>query len=93
MNQEKIENLLHQLSDRLIARGLVGEIALYGGAAMVLALKQRCRRSVRSETGEIYEKVTEVSFHNGFDKDWLNDAVNGFLSEKMIFCLSETIRA
>lgn len=41
MNQEKIENLLHQLSDRLIARGLVGEIALYGGAAMVLAHRAR----------------------------------------------------
>ena len=86
MNQEKIENLLHQLSDRLIARGLVGEIALYGGAAMVLA--HRARLSTKDVDAvfvpkqEIYQEVAEVSFHNDVDKDWLNDAVKGFLSEK-----------
>ena len=86
MNQEKIENLLHQLSDRLIARGLVGEIALYGGAAMVLA--HRARLSTKDVDAvfvpkqEIYQEVTEVAFHNDVDKDWINDAVKGFLSEK-----------
>lgn len=37
MTLEEIENLLRQLSDRLVDRGLVGEIAIYGGAAMLLA--------------------------------------------------------
>lgn len=86
MNQDEIENLLRQLSDRLAARGLVGEIALYGGAAMVLA--HRARLSTKDVDAvfvpkqEIYQEVAEVAFHNDLDKDWLNDAVKGFLSEK-----------
>jgi hypothetical protein len=41
MSHHEIESLLGQLSDRLVARGVVGEIAIYGGVAMVLAHRSR----------------------------------------------------
>jgi len=86
MNNEEIETLLRLLSERLVARGLVGEVALYGGAAMVLA--HRARLSTKDVDAvfvpkqEIYQSVAEVAAEQGVEKDWLNDAVKGFLSEK-----------
>jgi hypothetical protein len=85
MNNEEIETLLRQLSDRLVARGLVGEVALYGGAAMVLAHRARISTkdvdAVFVPKQEIYQAVAEVAAAAGIEKDWLNDAVKGFLSE------------
>ena len=86
MNNEEIETLLRLLSERLVARGLVGEVALYGGAAMVLA--HRARLSTKDVDAvfvpkqEIYQSAAEVAAEQGVEKDWLNDAVKGFLSEK-----------
>jgi hypothetical protein len=86
MSHEEIENLLRNLSDRLVAQGLVGEVALYGGAAMVLG--HRARLSTKDVDAvfvpkqEIYQAVAEVADAAGLEKDWLNDAVKGFLSEK-----------
>lgn len=86
MNHEEIENLLRQLSDRLVARGLVGEIAIYGGATMLLAHRSRLSTkdvdAVFVPKQEIYQSVAEVAAAAGVEKDWLNDAVKGFLSEK-----------
>lgn len=85
MNNEEIETLLRQLSERLVARGLVGEVALYGGAAMVLAHRARISTkdvdAVFVPKQEIYQAVAEVAAAAGVEKDWLNDAVKGFLSE------------
>ena len=86
MSHEEIENLLCNLSDRLVAQGLVGEVAPYGGAAMVLG--HRARLSTKDVDAvfvpkqEIYQAVAEVADAAGLEKDWLNDAVKGFLSEK-----------
>ena|GEM_PF-2565525 len=41
MDRDEIETLLRELSERLVQRDLVGEIAIYGGAAMVLAHRSR----------------------------------------------------
>jgi hypothetical protein len=41
MQQEQIVAYLTRLSELLAARNVVGEIVLYGGAAMVLAHKAR----------------------------------------------------
>jgi hypothetical protein len=86
MSHDEIESLLGQLSDRLVARGVVGEIAIYGGAAMVLA--HRARLSTKDVDAvfvpkqEVYQAVAEVADAAKVEKDWLNDAVKGFLSEK-----------
>jgi hypothetical protein len=86
MSHDELESLLGQLSDRLVARGVVGEIAIYGGAAMVLA--HRARLSTKDVDAvfvpkqEVYQAVAEVADAAKVEKDWLNDAVKGFLSEK-----------
>jgi hypothetical protein len=89
LSHDKIESLLGQLSDRLVARGVVGEIAIYGGAAMVLAhrscLSTKDVDAVFVPKQEVYQAVAEVADADGVEKDWLNDAVKGFLSEKMNF--------
>jgi hypothetical protein len=78
--------MLRLLSERLVQRGLVGELALYGGAAMVLAHRSRSSTkdvdAVFVPKQEVYQAVAEVAAAAGVDKDWLNDAVKGFLSEK-----------
>jgi hypothetical protein len=86
LDQEKIESLLCQLSDRLVERGVVGEVALYGGAAMVLAHRARLSTkdvdAVFVPKSEVYHAAHAVAAEAGIEKDWLNDAVKGFLSEK-----------
>ena len=86
MHHNEIESLLRKLSDRLIERGVVGEVALYGGSAMVLA--HRARLSTKDVDAvfvpkqEVYQAVAEVAAIAEVENDWLNDAVKGFLSEK-----------
>ncbi len=86
LDQDKIESLLGQLSARLVERGMVGEVALYGGAAMVLAHRARLSTkdvdAVFVPKSEVYHAAHEVAEEAGIERDWLNDAVKGFLSEK-----------
>ena len=86
MDREQIELLLRRLSDFLTQRGLVGEIALYGGAAMVLAHQARLATkdvdAVFVPKREVYEAAAAVALECGAEKDWLNDAVKGFLSDQ-----------
>ena len=86
MSRDEKECLLGQLSDRLVARGIVGEIAIYGGAAMVLAHRSRLSTkdvdAVFVPKQEVFHAVAEVADAAEVGKDWLNDAVKGFLSDK-----------
>jgi len=86
MDREEIELLLRRLSGFLSQRGVVGEIALYGGAAMVLAHRARLATkdvdAVFVPKQEVYEAAAEVARECGAENDWLNDAVKGFLSER-----------
>ena len=86
MERHEIERLLRSLSDLLAQRGVVAEIALYGGAAMVMAHQARLATkdvdAVFVPKREVYEAAGEVAAELGAPRDWLNDAVKGFLSEK-----------
>lgn len=86
MDRDDIEVLLGRLSELLAQRGLVGEIALYGGAAMVLAHRARLATkdvdAVFVPKGEVYQAAAEVAAACGAEADWLNDAVKGFLSDR-----------
>lgn len=86
MNHDEIEKLLRRLSDLLAQRGVVAEIALYGGAAMVMAHRARLATkdvdAVFVPKQEVYQAAGEVAAELGAPRDWLNDAVKGFLSEK-----------
>jgi hypothetical protein len=86
MDQAQIERLLRNLSGLLTQRGVVGEVALYGGAAMVLAHRARLATkdvdAVFVPKKEVYQAASEVAVACGAEKDWLNDAVKGFLSDR-----------
>jgi hypothetical protein len=86
MDRDQIEKLLQALSGVLAQRGVVAEVALYGGAAMVMAHRARLATkdvdAVFVPKREVYEAAAEVAVELGAPRDWLNDAVKGFLSEK-----------
>ncbi|MFZ4484696.1 MAG: DUF6036 family nucleotidyltransferase [Chthoniobacterales bacterium] len=86
MDREEITAYLERLSDALATRGVVGEIVLYGGAAMVLAHQARLSTkdvdAVFLPKSTVYEAAAEVTRDHGAPDGWLNDAVQGFVSEK-----------
>jgi hypothetical protein len=75
-----------RLSDTLGTRNVVGEIVIFGGAAMVLAHQARVSTkdvdAVFAPKDVVYRAADDVAADCGFDEGWLNDAVKGFLSEK-----------
>src|ERR1035437_928134 len=86
MERQEIEAYLARLSDLLGHRNIVGEIVLFGGAAMVLAHKARVSTkdvdAIFVPKAEVYAAASEVTREYGAPEGWLNDAVKGFLSDK-----------
>ena len=78
MEAEQIEFYLEKLSEALERRGVKGEIVLYGGAAMVLALKARPSikdvDAVFVPVDLIYQAAREIEDQYGTPESWLNDA-------------------
>lgn len=86
METEQIKFYLEKLSDALEKKGVQGEIVVYGGAAMVLALKARPSTkdvdAVFAPKEIIYQAAQEVENLHGAPENWLNDAVKGFISSR-----------
>ena len=86
LSLERIEHLLRELDAELGARGATGELYLVGGAVMCLAFG--AREATRDVDGafrpaEVVRQAAEaVAEREGAEKDWLNDAVKGFLSDR-----------
>lgn len=90
MEEVEITGYLSRLSDSLGRRGIVGEIVIFGGAAMVLAHKARVSTkdvdAIFVPKTEVYAAAAEVSREHGAPESWLNDAVKGFVSDKAETC-------
>lgn len=87
LSRIEIERGLALLGARALADGLVLEIAVYGGAAMMLALDARkATRDVdaiaRGDVSAVRRYAAEIAETEGWPPDWLNDAVKGFISPK-----------
>lgn len=84
MNRDKILELLSLLNDKLKRDGIRGEIALYGGAVMCLCLNARGSThdldALFEPKSKIYQLAAEIAEEESIRKDWLNDAVKGFIS-------------
>lgn len=84
--RDQIEHLLRELNAELGTRGATGELYLVGGAVMCLAFG--AREATRDVDGafrpaEVVLAAAEaVAKREGIEKDWLNDAVKGFLSHR-----------
>lgn len=86
MDIHEIEKHFASLSEVLARRNVVGELVLFGGAAMVLAHKARVSTkdvdAVFKPKDAVYQAAAEVARDHGADEGWLNDAVKGFLSSR-----------
>lgn len=86
MDRNQITFFLEKLSEALGEKGVQGEIVVYGGAAMVLALKARVSTkdvdAIFAPKEIIYQVSREIEKLYGAPENWLNDAVKGFISSK-----------
>ncbi|MEI6169121.1 MAG: DUF6036 family nucleotidyltransferase [bacterium] len=84
MDSQEIEAYLARLSELLALNNVVGEIVIFGGAAMVLAHKARLSTkdvdAVFAPKALVYQAAAKVTEECGAAEGWLNDAVKGFLS-------------
>lgn len=86
LSKELILAALARLNELLHEKGVMGELCIFGGAAMVLAFD--ARESTRDVDGifvpkhEVVTSARQVAEEFGFEPDWLNDGVKGFISDK-----------
>lgn len=86
ITQQEIVEALERLGQLAVARGIGIELALVGGALMVLVYE--ARESTRDvdviilaprEAGMVRELAQVVAGERGWPNDWLNDGAKGFL--------------
>lgn len=86
MKRKEIINVLKTLSDNLKNKGIRGDIYLVGGAAMVVAYDTKRETkdvdAIFVPKNEVKKASEEVANALNLKKDWLNDAVKGYFSEK-----------
>lgn len=86
LSKENILAALDRLNKLLHEKGVMGELCIFGGAAMVLAFD--ARESTRDvdgifvPKGEVMAASRIVAEEFGFEPDWLNDGVKGFVSDQ-----------
>ncbi len=85
MTAEEIEKYLSEINDELAAQDIIGEICIYGGAAMCLAFKAR---PATKDVDAIFEPVkiirgaiNKISEKYNLNDGWLNFAVKIFVVE------------
>lgn len=84
LSGDDVLGLLRELGQRLDARGVRGDLFLVGGAAMAVAYgRDRLTRDIDAvfePKTVIYEVAADLAASHGLPSDWLNDAVEGFLT-------------
>ncbi|WP_367871315.1 hypothetical protein [Luteolibacter sp. Populi] len=84
LTKERILAALDELNAILQAKGVTGELCIFGGAAMVLAFDAReSTRDVDAifvPKAEVVDASRQVAEHRGLPESWLNDGVKGFVS-------------
>ena len=89
LSKEQILAALGRLNELLHGKGVMGEVCIFGGAAMVLAFD--ARESTRDVDGifvpkqDVITSAGRVAEEFGFEPDWLNDGVKGFVSDDAEF--------
>lgn len=85
MTAVEIEKYLSEINDELVAQNVIGEICIYGGAAMCLAFKAR---PATKDVDAIFEPVkiirsaiNKISDKYNLNDGWLNFAVKIFVVE------------
>ena len=83
MDKHQIKQSLEKLNGELRVMGVIGEVCLYGGAVMCLLYDARPSTkdvdAVFRPTKQMREAIARVAEAMQLRKDWLNDAVKGFV--------------
>jgi hypothetical protein len=87
LTRETIETAFTELGTAAVGAGKCVDIAVYGGAAMVLAFPARPATkdidAVALDEGEfLRQAVKQIGEARNWPQGWLNDAVKGFLSPR-----------
>ena len=85
MTSEEIEKYLSELNDELTVREIIGEVCIYGGAAMCLAFKARPATkdidAIFAPVKVIRGAIYRIAEKYDLNQDWLNLAVKMFVVE------------
>jgi hypothetical protein len=85
-SREVILRALASLSDHLGRNGVLGEICLFGGTAMVLAFSARISTkdvdAIFQPTQLIRNLAQRIAEEHNLPHNWLNDGVKGFVSQR-----------
>jgi hypothetical protein len=84
LDRQLLERAFGLLADKLRRRGVVGELHVFGGAAMVLAFDARAgTRDVDAlfePDGPMLDAAREVAVELGLPRSWLNDQAGSYVS-------------
>jgi hypothetical protein len=86
INRDGIMSALARLNELLAVKGVIGELCIFGDAAMLLAFDAReSTRDVDAifvPKGEVLSCARQVADEMEIDQDWLNDGVKAFVSDR-----------
>ncbi|HME20310.1 MAG TPA: DUF6036 family nucleotidyltransferase [Acetobacteraceae bacterium] len=86
LDHATIEQAFQELGDRLRRQQRVGDIAVYGGAAMILhfginRVTHDVDAVIETEHGPVQQAVREIGRIHGWGESWLNESVSVYLAQ------------
>jgi hypothetical protein len=81
LSKEKMINYFNKLGERLHLKGVVSEVAIYGGSSLSLQFDFRESTqdidyiAISDDTALLRETVKEIADEDGLPSDWFNDSV------------------
>jgi hypothetical protein len=86
LSHEKLHQAFELLAEQCAKRGVVGEVHVFGGAAMVLAFHSRLATrdvdAIFAPDTEVLEAAWVVAKKLGLPKSWLNNQASSYMSGK-----------
>ncbi len=84
LGRTEINEAFRRLAERLSRRHLIGDVCVYGGAAMILAFDARLATrdvdAVFAPHGPVIDEARAVARELGLPPSWLNDQVSVYVS-------------
>lgn len=84
LDRDALRRAFGLLAERLARRGVVGELHVFGGAAMVLAFDARAATrdvdALFEPDDQVLEAAREVAEELGLPRSWLNNQASAYVS-------------
>jgi hypothetical protein len=84
LDRARLREAFDLLASKLARRGVVGEVHVFGGAAMVLVFDERAATrdvdALFEPDGPMLEAAREVSDELGLPRSWLNNQASSYVS-------------